>query len=108
MKKLDCCLYKKFVSNSPFNNEFTGPGGEQVIMYQRRTLSNITGTVTNNLVRPVAPGTTVVAAPQPGVIAASPGYPRPGHPATATPVMASNAPHYPRPHLFGHDSNIMC
>ena len=80
------------------------------MIYQRRTLANITGSVTNNLVRPPAPGTTVVGGPQAGVIAGTPGYPRPGpagHPASATPVMAPTAPHYPRPHFFGHDSNIM-
>lgn len=68
---------------------------------QQRALRNITGSVTNNLVRP-----PVQAAPTAAV--AGHGYPRPAPPSAPTPAMAPAAPHYPRPHLVGHDTNIMC
>lgn len=74
-------------------------------MYQRRTLGNITGTVTNNLVRPAGPGAPAVA------VVSGHGYPRhppPAHPSGPSPVVAPSTPHYPRPHLVGHDTNIMC
>ncbi|MPC08687.1 PAX-interacting protein 1 [Portunus trituberculatus] len=80
------------------------PGGEAVLVYQRRALGNITGTVTNNLVRPSVPGT-------PAGVVPGHGYPRPpppSHPAAPPPVMAPAAPHYPRPHLVGHDTSFMC
>ncbi|ROT62512.1 putative extensin [Penaeus vannamei] len=80
-----------------------GPGGEPVMLYQRRALGNITGSVTNNLVRPPAQGAPV------GIVGGH-GYPRPApppHPAAATPPMAPTTSHYPRPHLVGHDINIM-
>ena len=83
---------------------FPVPGGEPVIMYQRRALGNITGSVTNNLVRPPVPGT-------PAGVVPGHGYPRPpppSHPAAPPPVMAPAASHYPRPHLVGHDTNFMC
>lgn len=83
----------------------TVPGGEQVMVYQRRALGNITGTVTNNLVRPSVP-----SAAGAGVVPGH-GYPRPpppSHPAAPPPVMAPAAPHYPRPHLVGHDTSFMC
>lgn len=94
-----------FNSNSLlFYDHLIGPGGEPVMLYQRRALGNITGSVTNNLVRPPAQGAPV------GVVGGH-GYPRPApppHPAAATPPMAPTASHYPRPHLVGHDINIMC
>ncbi|KAK7066486.1 PAX-interacting protein 1 [Halocaridina rubra] len=82
-----------------------GPGGEPVMMFQRRALGNITGTVTNNILRPPSQGTPTPA------VASGHGYPRaapPSHSSSGgTPVLAPSAPHYPRPHLVGHDTNIM-
>lgn len=76
-----------------------------MIVYQRRTLANITGSMTNN-VRPQVPN-AAAGSPTAGLV---PSYPRmipAGQPSSPAQGIAP-APHYQRPHLFGHDINTMC
>ena len=68
-----------------------------MVVYQRRTLSNITGSINNNLVRPPPQGPPGGASPS-GV------YQRTGQIGQQPSSLASAAAtHYARPHLYGHD-----
>ncbi|RXG60380.1 PAX-interacting protein 1 [Armadillidium vulgare] len=82
----------------------TGAGGEQVLVYQRRTLANINTNMTNNIVRSQVHGGS------PSSVVLGSAYPRTspaGQPGGQSPGIAQGSPHYPRPHLFGHDYNTM-
>lgn len=88
-----------------------GTAGEQVVIY-RRTLANITGGAGG---ANAPPGATIVRPAGGGPHhVTTPGYPRtagphsPHAPGQGAPnVVAGGSQHYPRPHLFGHDTNIM-
>lgn len=84
--------------------EISGAGGEQVLVYQRRTLANINTNMTNNIVRSQVHGGS------PSSVVLGSAYPRTspaGQPGGQSPGIAQGSPHYPRPHLFGHDYNTM-
>ena len=96
-------LSNRLSGTGPQQMELPVGPGEQVVIY-RRTLANITGGGN-------APGATLVRPAGAPHHITPPGYPRPAGPHSPGQVppnmVGGAAQHYPRPSLFGHDTNTM-